>query len=150
LAAWHVPVPHEKPFFPLWSNNLKSMLFIEANCPNCIGPGPDQHWAVGQLPQMRQEATADASLLAVSADIGVSNQSYILDLLNAHHALQRPILLVSPEHHAGLHFSAQFIPGHVWLTPAIRRDDAFIGVRAVVDDGPNQLKISFVTAADYT
>src|SRR4029077_18141231 len=58
-------------------------------------------------------------------------------------------LVVSPERHAVIYFSAQFIPGHVWLSPAIRRDDAFVGVRAVVGDGPTQLKIAFVTAADH-
>jgi hypothetical protein len=98
---------------------------------------------------MSQEAPTDASVLAVRAGIGVANQGYVLDRLNAHHAHQRRILLVSPKRNAVLHFSAQFSPGHIWLRPAIRRDDAFVGVRAIVDDGPDQLKISFVAAVDH-
>jgi hypothetical protein len=80
----------------------------------------------------------------------MANQSYVLHPLDAHDALQRLFLLQSPERHAVLHFGTQFIPGHVRLSPAVRRDDAFIGVSAVVDDGPNQLKISFATATDHT
>src|ERR1700730_15549542 len=52
LAVRHVPVPPEKPFFLLRSNDVKSMFFIEANRPCRIGPGPDQHGVLSQLSQM--------------------------------------------------------------------------------------------------
>src|SRR5207244_11407574 len=52
LAVRHVPVPHEMPFFLLRINNVESVLFIEANCPYRIGPGPDQHWPMSLFPQM--------------------------------------------------------------------------------------------------
>jgi len=82
-------------------------------------------------------------------DVGVPNQSHILDLLHAHHAFQWFALLVSPKRDAVLDFMTQFIPRHVWFCPAIRRDDAFIGARAIVDDGPDQFNIAVVTATDH-
>ena len=43
----------------------------------------------------------------------------------------------------------QLLPRHVRVRPAIGRDDPFIGLRAVVDDGPDQIKIAVITAADH-
>src|SRR5579872_3732167 len=98
---------------------------------------------------MRQEGAADALLLAGGEDVGVANQSYIPDLLKAHHAHQHLVLLACPERHAVLDCRAQFLSGHVRLGPAIGGDDTFIGARALIDDGPNRLEILFVTTADH-
>src|SRR4051812_46124671 len=98
---------------------------------------------------MGQEATAYTSLLAVGSNISVANQSYILDGLNTHHAFYRLILLVPPKRYAILHFNVQLVFGHVWLCPAIRRDNVFVDMRSFVDDGQNQWKISFVAASNH-
>jgi hypothetical protein len=43
----------------------------------------------------------------------------------------------------------QIVHRHLWFRPEILRDDAFIGLRAVVDDGPNQLNVAVVTSTDH-
>jgi len=42
--------------------------------------------------------TSRSPSLAAGANIGVPNESYVLDLLDGHNAYQRPGLLVAPEH----------------------------------------------------
>src|SRR5438105_13457161 len=98
---------------------------------------------------MRQQAPADPSILASGADVGVPNQGDILDGLDAHDSFQCFALLAGPERDAVRDFTTQFLSRHVRFCPAIRRDDAFIGARAIVDDGPDQLNIAVVTATDH-
>src|ERR1700740_793661 len=98
---------------------------------------------------MRQQLCSNSSLLAVGGDVGGPNQSHVLDLLEAHHTNQLSALLVSPERNAIIDFMAQLALGHIWFRPAIFRDDAFISLCAIVDNGPNQLKVAVVTLADH-
>src|SRR5205807_6725958 len=58
-------------------------------------------------------------------------------------------LLVAPEHDSLIDFMLQLFRRHVRVGPAIRRDDASIGLRAVVDDGSHQLEVVVVAAADH-
>jgi hypothetical protein len=57
--------------------------------------------------------TSRSPSLAAGANIGVLNESYVLDLLDGHKAYQRPGLLVGPEHNTLIDFILQFLPGHV-------------------------------------
>src|SRR5712672_3098192 len=98
---------------------------------------------------MGKQVSSNSSLLAAGANIGVPNKSYVLDLLNAHNAYQGPGLLVAPEHNPLMDFIPQFFPGHVRVCPAVGGDRPFIGLRAIIDDGPNQLEVAVVTAADH-
>src|SRR5271155_6048182 len=98
---------------------------------------------------MRQQVRSKPALLAPGANISVPDEGHVMDPLNAHHAYQGPGLLVAPEHNTLVDFTPQFLPRHVRFCPAICRDDPFIGLRAIVDDGPDQRKIVFVTAADH-
>src|SRR5258705_10259504 len=98
---------------------------------------------------MRQQVGPNSSFLAAGAGVGVPNQSYVLHRLNAHHAFQRSVLLVSPELYTVLDFMIKFVPGHVRFCPAVLRDDISIGACAIVDDGPNHLNVSIVTTADH-
>jgi hypothetical protein len=91
----------------------------------------------------------NSSLLAAGANIRVPNESYVLDLLDAHNAYQRPGLLVAPKHHTFIDFILQFFPGHVRFCPAVSGNRPFICLRAIVDDGPNQLKVAVVTTTDH-
>src|ERR1700730_16990144 len=100
------------------------MLLIKPDRPYRIRPRSDQHRTLRQFPQMTQQLRSDSSLLADGADVGVTNQSHVLDLLDAHHAFQRSARLVSPERNTIVDLMTKFIPGHVWLRPAIFRDDA--------------------------
>src|SRR6266849_6463152 len=43
----------------------------------------------------------------------------------------------------------QFLPGHVRFCPAVWGDRSFVCLRPIVDDGPNQLKVTVVTAANH-
>src|ERR1700732_1895081 len=98
---------------------------------------------------MRQQARSNSSLLTDGGDVGVPNQIHVPDLLQAHHSNQLSALLISPERDTVIDFMAQLVLGHVWFRPAIFRDDAFVSARAIVDDGPNQLKVAVITAADH-
>src|SRR5258708_697889 len=149
LAFGDAPILFEQPGLLQWLNHLKAVFFIKADRPDSVRPRADQDRTARQLPQMRQQARANPRLLAAGANIGVPDEGHVLDRLNAHYAHQGPGLLVAPEHNAFVDFMPQFLPGHVWLCPAIRRDGPFICIRAIVDDGPNQLKITVVTAADH-
>jgi hypothetical protein len=91
----------------------------------------------------------NSSLLAAGANIGVPNQSHVLELLDAHNACQFPGILVTPEHNTLIDFILQFLPGHVRLRPAVCGDRPFICSRAIVNDGPNHLKVAVITAADH-
>jgi len=53
--------------------------------------------------------TSRSPPLAAGANIGVLNESYVLDLLDG----QRPGLLGGPEHNTLIDFILQFLPGHV-------------------------------------
>jgi len=98
---------------------------------------------------MRQKARSNPTLLAGGADIGVPNEGHVLDRLNAHNGYQGPGLFVAPEHNTLVDLTPQFLAGHVRFGPAVRRDDSSISLRAIVDDGANQLKIAVVTAEDH-
>ena len=125
------------------------MPFIKAYRPNGISPRTNQHRVIGQLPQMRQQLRSDASLLAIAAYVGVANEGYILDLLQAHHTNERPVVLAAPEHNAAIDFVLQLFPGHVRFCPAIFGNRPPIRLGAVVDDGPNRFEVPVVTAANH-
>src|SRR6266851_75936 len=92
---------------------------------------------------------SNPALLAFGENIGVPNESHVLDVLKARNTCQLPALLVAPEHDSLIDFMLQFLPRHVRFCPAILRDDPFVSARAIVDDGPNLLKVAVVAAADH-
>src|SRR6202521_4898188 len=98
---------------------------------------------------MGQQMPSKPSLLAAAANIGVPDKGHDLYLLEPHDSYQHSGRLVAPEHNTFLDFVLQFLPGHVRFRPAICRDDSFVGPCAVIDDGPNQLKVAVVAAADH-
>src|SRR5207249_5231293 len=65
-----------------------------------------------------RKAPADPSIPTAGADVGVPNQSHILDLLYAYYAFQGLAHLESPKRDAGLDFMRQHVPRHVWFCPA--------------------------------
>jgi hypothetical protein len=64
---------------------------LAAHVPINLGP-------LANSRKMGQQVPANSSFLAAGANNGVPNESYVLDLLDAHNAYQRPGLLVAPEH----------------------------------------------------
>jgi hypothetical protein len=79
----------------------------------------------------------------------VADEGHILDILNAHYACQAARRFAAPEHDTVFDFMPKLFAKHVRFRPAIRGDDPFISLRTVVDDGPDQLKVAIVTAADH-
>ncbi len=76
-------------------------------------------------------------------------ECHVPNRLNAHDAEQGPGLLVAPEHDALIEFPLEVLPGHVRFRPAARGDDSFVRLRAIVDDGPDRLKIAIVAAPNH-
>src|SRR5882762_4140270 len=99
---------------------------------------------------MKQQFASNPLFLAAGTNIGVPDQGDVLNLLNSHYACQGPALLVAPEHDLLVDLVAQFRRRYVWICRAICGNDPFIGLSAVIDDGPNQLKITIVTASYHT
>jgi hypothetical protein len=149
LPFRYLPITSEKAVFLARADNSKTMSFVKTDCPYGIRPSTDQHRSWRQMPQMRQQVRSNSSLLAASGDVSVPYQSDVLDCLNAHHANQLFVFLISPEYDAVIDFMAQLARGHVWFRPAIFGDDAFIGLCAIVDDGRNQREVVVITAADH-
>jgi hypothetical protein len=104
LPFLHGPVPSEKTVLLLGANDLKAMPFVEADRPYRTRPGSDQYRTWRQLPQMRQQARSNSSLLADGGDVGVPDQSHVLDRLKAHHTCQ----LSAPVHVLPTHWCAAF------------------------------------------
>src|SRR6266850_928247 len=150
LPFWYVPIFSEETVLLLGTNNLKALLFVKADRPYRVRPRSDQYRTWRQLPQMRQQLRSDSAILAAGGDVCVPNQSHIPHPLKAHHTCQLSSVLASPERNAAVDFMAQFVLGHIWFRPAIFRNDAFIGARTIVDDGPNRLKVVVITAADHS
>jgi hypothetical protein len=68
--------------------------------------------------------TSRSHSLATGANIGVPNESYVLDLLDGHNAYQRPGLLVAPEHNTLIDFILQFLDMYVDFGRISSRDPA--------------------------
>jgi hypothetical protein len=74
----------------------------------------------------------------------VADEGYVPDVLNAHHARERAVLLVPPEVDAGGDLVAELLARHVRLGPAVGRDHASIGRGGVVDDLVDRLEVLLV------
>ena len=64
------------------------------------------------------------------------------DVLQPHHTDGAPFAAHAEELDAGGHFGADLVERHVGIVPAVGRDDAAIGDRAVVHDLADQLGVS--------
>ena len=59
------------------------------------------------------------------------------------------VILEAPELDTVVNFMLEFLARHIGFCPAIGRNNSFISLRTVVDDGPNEFKIAIITAADH-
>src|SRR6185503_21031473 len=98
---------------------------------------------------MREELLSDAAPLAGSANISVANKRHVLDILNPHNRGEFAGSLIAPEDHPVIDFVLQVFLRHVWIGPAIFRNNASVSPGAIVNDGPNQLEIVLVAAANH-
>src|SRR5579859_2870009 len=96
---------------------------------------------------MREQLRADAALLTAGAHVCVADQGDVLNVLDAHHASEGVVFYEAPEDDACVDLMLQLLLGHVGLGPAVCRDDAAIGLGAVVNDGPDLFEVSAVAAA---
>lgn len=90
---------------------------------------------------MREKLGANATAPRRAAHVGVSDEHDILHRLDAHNAEQRAVPLVAEEAHIGSDLGVEIGKRHVGIVPAVRRDDAAIGLGRVVDDGADSLAI---------
>ena len=137
-------------FFSSRIDDAEAVLLVEADRPDGVGPRADQHGTRGDRPQVRQQLAADTLVPAGGAHVGVADQRDVLNVLQPHHAGERAGVLVAPERDAVVDFVTEFLAGHVRLGPAIGGDDAFVGLRAVVDDRVDRLEVALVAAAQHT
>src|SRR5580704_13064654 len=98
---------------------------------------------------MSQQARSNSALLASGANVGVSNEGYVLHCLNAHYARQYASLLVATKDNAVVNLMLQFLARHVWLGPAICGNDPFVGFRAIINDCPNHVEVEVFATADH-
>ena len=80
----------------------------------------------------------------------MADQRDVLDVLQSHHAGECAVFFVTPENDAVFDLVAEFLAGHVRLGPAIGGDDAFVGLRAIVDNLLELLEIRRCALADHT
>ncbi len=60
------------------------MALIEADGPVGVCPGADEDRPVGEFAQVGEQEGADALLLVGGADVGVADESDVVDVLDAH------------------------------------------------------------------
>src|SRR5882724_7402440 len=77
------------------------------------------------------------------------NERDVLHVLNSHYAYQFADILQSPEHNSQFDFTPQLFTRHVRFRPAIRRSNSLISPRAIVDDGPNHIKIAVIATPNH-
>src|ERR1700756_4465348 len=98
---------------------------------------------------MREQEGSDSLLLAGGADVGVANECYVLHVLDAHDGDYLCGIFVAPEDDPIVDFMLKFFSRHVRFGPAVRGNDAFVGLRAIVDDFPDGFEIARITATDH-
>jgi hypothetical protein len=70
---------------------------------------------------MPKQSAANAAPLAARQDISVTNEIDVAHRLEAHHACQPAVLLITPEHDTGGDLAIELVPRHVGLVPPIGR-----------------------------
>ena len=96
------------------------------------------------------ELDADAGSLVARQNISMADQGHVLDILDPHYA-DKPsaIDLATQKADTGGDLVAKFGFRHVGLMPAIRRDDAAIGLRRVVDDLEDGGNVGFGAVSEH-
>ena len=95
------------------------------------------------------QPTTNALVLPLRAHVGVPDQRHVLHVLDAHHANQLAVLLVSPELDAIVDLVLQLLPGHVGLLPPVRGDHAPVCLGGVVDDLEDRVEVAIFTSTDH-
>jgi hypothetical protein len=76
----------------------------------------------------------------------VADKIDVAHWLEAHHADQCAVLLVTPEYHAGAKFRVELSRRHVGLVPSIGRDHATIDLGRGIDDREDRCAFVVTTA----
>jgi hypothetical protein len=78
----------------------------------------------------------------------VTNEIDVAHRLVAHHADQRPVLLIAPEHDSGGDLGIELVLRHVGFVPPVGRDYSAISLSGSVDDCEDGGALVITTAAD--
>lgn len=141
LTVGDVPVLPEQLILGYGIDDLEAVTLVEADGPDRIGPGTDQHGPAAEGAKVKEQIGADSLLLRACADVGVADEVDVEDCLNAHDRRGCGVFVVGPEDDAGRDLVLESFPRHVRLGQAIWRDDPSVGLGAVVDDGPDLFEI---------
>ena len=105
---------------------------------------------MGGLPdKSAQQPTAYTLIPLDRTDVGVSDEGYVLDLLNAHDTCQLAILVMSRENYPFLHLTPKLHIRHVGLLPAVLWYGPLVGLGSIVDDRVDCLEIASVTGTNH-
>ena len=77
------------------------------------------------------------------------DQSHIKYILNSHHSLERAVLISTQKNDTIFYLMTKLFLRHVRLTPSIGWDDPSIRGRAIIDDGPDILKVFFLAKPNH-
>src|SRR6202048_4079265 len=86
LSFRYLPIVLQKPLLLREANHSEPILLVKVDRPPRIPPSSDQNRIIRQPPQMSQQLRSNPALLPAAPHIRVSDESHILDLLNAHNA----------------------------------------------------------------
>ena len=134
LARGNVPVSGEQAIFFCGADEAEAVTLVEADGPGRGGPSPNQQWPGGLPREMRQQGRADAAALVRGANIGMTDESDVAHVLQAHHAGENPFILPTVELNAACDFGKKLRAVHVWLVPAVCGNDSAVSGGGVVDD----------------
>ncbi len=97
---------------------------------------------------MREQRSADTTLLISRPYIRMTNQRDIRSLLDPHHAKKLPAVFIPPERNALIDLTLQFLLRHIRFVKAICWNDAAICLGAIVDNLPNCIELFLSTSSD--
>src|SRR5215831_12928872 len=136
LSVGNGPVPPEQSFARRVVYECEATALVKPDGPACGLPRPDKDRTICERLQVRQQCTADTSLLPSGSCVGMSNECDITDVLEAHNADEFLLEIeCSVELDACEHFALQFILRHVRIFPLIGRNHTPICRRAVIANG---------------
>src|SRR6267378_3435880 len=135
LPLWDAPISAQQPLDLRAGQGPVAVLLVEADRPGGGAPGTDQDRLRGRAFKVLQQLLADAFATLRGLHVGMADEAHLAAILDAHHADERAAGLTTPERDALADLPLQLIEGHVRLVPAVRGDDALVGLRRVIDDG---------------
>ena len=91
------PIAPQEPVLLFGRNELEAVALVETDGPVGRRPGADESGPRGFQPQLLEQLPADAAIPLGRADIGMTDESHVLYVLDAHDAEQLSGVFIGPE-----------------------------------------------------